>query len=103
MREEQRALKIGRDFDVHGWRDRGFDARFRVGSSFHAAVQNVVLVGCDDQTLNREAHFLRNESRENIAKITCWNRKADLAIRRTQRNRSGEIINHLRQNTRPVD
>ena len=35
-------------------------------------VQNVVAVGRDDQTVNRQTHPLGNIARKNITKIACW-------------------------------
>ena len=66
-------------------------------------MQNVILVCCDNQFVNRQAHSFGNKARKNITKITRWNREANLTSRRAQSHGGRKIIDRLRQDTRPVD
>ena len=66
-------------------------------------MQNVILVCCDNQFINRQPHFFGNIARKNITKITRWNREANLTLRRAQSQGGRKIIDRLRQNSRPVD
>ena len=66
-------------------------------------MQDVVLVGGDDQPFDRQAHAFCDVAREDVAEIAGRHGKADLAPRRAQRHGGGEIVDHLRQHPRPVD
>ena len=66
-------------------------------------MQDVVGVGRDNQLANRQTHLLSNIACKDIAEIARRHGKADLAMRRTQRHRRGEVINHLCQHAAPVD
>ena len=66
---EQQALEIGGDLDVHRRRLRRLDAARLVDAARQRARENVVLVGGDDQPLDRQAHPLGVIARENVAEI----------------------------------
>ena len=66
-------------------------------------MQDVVLVGGDDQPFDRQAHALRDMTREDVAEIAGRHGEADLALRGAERHGGREVIDHLRQNPRPVD
>ncbi|MPL75513.1 hypothetical protein SDC9_21337 [bioreactor metagenome] len=100
---EQRALEVRADLDVHRGADRGGDAVLGVIARLQAAVENVVLVRRNHQPLDRQAHLLRQEAREDVAEIAGRHGEADLAMRRAKRHGRGEEIDDLRQHPGEVD
>jgi len=67
------------------------------------ARQDVVDIGRDAQPAHRQAHFLCDIARKDIAEIACRHREVDGACRRAKRDGRGEVIDHLGDDTRPVD
>src|SRR6185437_5919684 len=63
----------------------------------------VVDVGRHHQPVDRQAHLPGNIAGEDVAEIAGGNREGDLAVRRAERRRGGEIIHRLRHDPRPVD
>ena len=49
-----------------------------------AAMQNIVLVGGNHQLFDRQAHFVRQITGKDIAKVTGWHRERNFALRATQ-------------------
>ena len=74
-----------------------------VDAAGERARENVVLVGGDDQPLDRQPHPLGVIAGENVAEIAGRHRERDVAIGRAERDRGGEIIDDLREDARPVD
>ena len=74
-----------------------------VGAGLQRAHQDVVDVGGDHQPLDRQAHALRHIAGEDVAEIAGRHREGDLAMRRAERDRGGEVVDHLRDDARPVD
>ena len=74
-----------------------------VGAGRQRARQDVVDVGGDHQPVDRQAHPLRHVAGEDVAEIAGRHREGDLAVRRAERHRGGEVIDHLRDDARPVD
>ena len=66
-------------------------------------MQDIIDVGGNDQALDRKAHLRRDVSGKDITEIAGRHRIGDLAIRRPQLQRAGEVIDHLRHQPRPVD
>ena len=65
--------------------------------------QNVVLVGCDHQTIDWQAHLFGNKTGIYVAEISSWHGKADGLLRGAQRGRRGKVIDHLRHHPAPID
>jgi hypothetical protein len=55
------------------------------------------------QPLDRQAHALGDVAGEDVAEIAGRHREGDLAMRRAERDRGGEVVDHLRHDARPVD
>ncbi len=66
-------------------------------------MQDVVDVGRHDQALYRQAHLRCDMAGEDIAEIARRDAECHLAVGPAQLQRSGEIIDHLRHQPRPVD
>ena len=69
----------------------------------HRAVQNVILVGGDHQLFNRQPHLAGDGPGKDIAEIARGHGETHGAPRRAQGDGGVEVIDHLRQNPRPVD
>ena len=100
---EQQALEIRRHLDVHRRRRGRGDLAHLIGAGRERARQDVVDVGGDHQPIDRQAHALGDIAREDVAEIAGRHREGDLAMRRAERRRGGEIVDHLRDDARPVD
>ena len=100
---EQQPLEIRRHLDVHRGRGGRDHLARLIGAGGERAHQDVVDVGCDHQAIDRQPHAARDIARENVAEISGRHREGDLAMRRAERDRGGEIIDRLRHDARPVD
>ena len=79
---EQKALKIGRDLNVHGGGDRHFDIRQSVGTRGQRAAEDIVFVRRNHKAVNPQTHLLGHEARKDVAKISRWHGKGDVAVGR---------------------
>ena len=100
---EQQPLEIRRHLDVHRRRRGRHHLAQLVGAGGERAHQDVVDVGRDHQPVDRQAHALGDIAGEHVAEISGRHREGDLAVRRAERDRRGEIIDRLRDDARPVD
>ncbi len=67
-----------------------------------AAVQYVILIGCDDQLFHRKSHLPCQVSGENVTKIAGGHRERNGPRGAAQRQCGIKIVNNLRHNTGPV-
>ena len=81
----------------------GDDVAHFVGAGRERARQDVVDVGRDHEPLDRQAHAHRDIAGEDVAEISGRHREGDLAMRRAERDRGGEVVDDLRDDARPVD
>ena len=101
---EQRAFEIARDLNVHRGAERAMRGARGINARRQRAFQNVVGIGCDDETIHRKAHARRRFAGENIAEIPRRHHEARLAFRaRAERGRRREVIDALRHDAREVD
>ena len=103
VRLEQQPLEIRRDLDVHGRRGCRLHALDFVRAGGEGPGQDVVGVGGDHQPLDRKAHALGDEARQDIAEIARRHGERDAPVRCSQGDRRGKIIHHLGGDPRPVD
>ena len=68
-----------------------------------SAGENIILIGRNDEAIDRQAHALGHIAGQNVAKIAGWHSERDRAMRATQHNGAGEVINNLRHDTRPIN
>ena len=109
-REEQQALEVGRDQDIHRGRSRGVEITvFVVGAAlFEKVGQHVVAVGGADELVHRQAHLTRDVRGQDVAEVAGRDADVDLvphfdcaalyhiAVR-------GNIVRDLRRKAAPVD
>ena len=100
---EQQPLEIGRDLDVHRRRLGRLDAERLVEAGGERAGEDVVLVGGDRQSADRQAHALGVIAGEHVAEIAGRHGEGDAPVRRAERDRAGEVIDDLGEDARPVD
>ena len=81
----------------------GFTPGRAVFARRQGARENVVLVGGDDQPLDRQPHALGVPAGEHVAEIAGRRGERDAASRRAERDGGGEVIDDLREDARPVD
>ena len=74
-----------------------------VGPGRERPRQDVVDIGGDHQPVDRQPHTLGNIAGIDVAEIAGRNGEGDLALRRAERHRSGEVIDRLRHDSRPID
>ena len=74
-----------------------------VFAGLERAGEDVVVVGGDDQPIDRQAHALGRIAGEDVAEIAGRNGEGDRPVRAAQRNRRGEVIDDLGHDARPVD
>jgi hypothetical protein len=75
------------------------------GSSplFERAAQNVVVVGGDDQLVDRQAHALGGIAGEDVAEIAGRHGEGHRPVGGAERDGGGEIIDDLGHDAGPVD
>ena len=78
-------------------------SRGLVGAGRERARQDVVDVGGDHQPVDRQAHAHGDVAGIDVAEIAGRHRERDLAMRRAERDRGGEVVDRLRDDARPVD
>ena len=100
---EQQPLEIRGDLDVHRRRGGRHHVAQFVGAGRQRPRQDVVDVGGDDQPVDRQAQLLRHVAGIDVAEIAGRNGEGDLAVRRAERHRGGEVIDGLRHDAGPVD
>ena len=66
-------------------------------------MKDVVDVGGDDQSLDGQAHLRRDIAREHVAEVAGRHAEGDLAVRRAELKRGGEVIDDLGHEPSPVD
>ena len=100
---EQETFEVRGNLDIH----RGRIGRDHVAQGMIAGVQrtgqDIVFVISNDEAINGQAHQMRDITCIDIAEIPGRHTEADLAIRRTEGRRGGEVIDHLRHDAAPVD
>ena len=100
---EDEPLEIRRDLDIHRRRGGRHHVAQFVGAGRERARQDIVDVGGDDQPIDRQAQPLRYIAGVDVAEVSGRNGEGDLAMRRAERHRGGEVIDRLRHYARPVD
>ena len=100
---EQEALEVRGHLNVHRRRLSRLDRLRRIASGRQRAHENVVLVGRDDQTLDRQSHALGVIAGQHVAEIAGRNGEGYWPLGRAKRNGGDEIIDDLRQDPRPID
>ena len=67
-------------------------------------IQNVVLVGGHDQPINRQTHRTGNVTSADVSEVAGGHREAHLLLVVFRHvNPAGDVVHHLRHQTRPVD
>ena len=74
-----------------------------IDAGLERARQDIVDVGGDAQPANRQAHFLGDVARKDVAEIAGRHGKIHRARGRAEGCGRGEIIHHLGYDPRPVD
>jgi hypothetical protein len=74
-----------------------------IGPGRERARQNIVDVRRHDQTIDRQAHARRYVAGIDVAEIAGGNCEGEFARRRAERDRGGEIIDHLGHDPCPID
>jgi hypothetical protein len=74
-----------------------------VSARAQRAGEDVIGVGADHQTVDRQAHALGHPAGENVAEIPRGHGERDGAARGAQRNGGGEVVDNLRRHAGPVD
>ena len=77
-------------------------AFFGIGTGFHRAMQNVVLVRRDHKLINRQPHAFGDIACKDITEVAGRHGKAHFAMRRTKADGGGEVIYNLRQTRAPL-
>ena len=98
MRSKFEATWMSIDGEVVATTSRGL-----VGAGRERARQDVVDVGGDHQPVDRQAHAHGDIAGIDVAEIPGRHREGDLAVRRAERDRGGEVVDRLRHDARPVD
>ena len=100
---EQIALEIARNQNVHARRERVAQRRGRVLVAADQTVQDVVLVGGDDQPLHRQAHRAGEIAGVDVAEVSRGHGEGNRPLRGAEPQRRMEIIDDLHDDARPVD
>ncbi|MPM57065.1 hypothetical protein SDC9_103883 [bioreactor metagenome] len=104
---EDEPLEIGCLADVHGGAGRGCDLAGRthpVAAGGEELVQHVVLVGGQDERVDRQSHLAGDVARADVAEVAGGHREADpLIVLRRHPQPQCYVVDHLRRQPRPVD
>ena len=106
---EQQPLQIAGDQNVHRGADGGMERPVPIVNAGTEEIrQHIVAVGRADQLAYRQAHALGIIRCQNVAKVTGGDAEVHLVthgngVIPNQIAVSGDVVDHLRQNTAPVD
>src|SRR5699024_8626130 len=93
--------------DIHGRRrgSHGFSRwTWAVVARAEEFIQHVVLISCDDETINGQAHLTRDVAGANITKVAGRHRKRHLLICGIgDLEPAVDVVDNLRHQSRPVN
>ena len=103
---EQVSLKVTGNADIHGRADRLVDIVSVILTLGEESVEDIVLIGRNNQPANGKAHLLGVKSGKDVAEVAGGDGKVDrlhegVLVRNAQVG--PEIVRGLRQDTAPVD
>lgn len=103
---EQVSLKVTGNADIHGRADRLVDIVSVILTLGEESVEDIVLIGRNNQPANGKAHLLGVKSSKDVAEVASGDGKVDrlhegVLVRNAQVG--PEIVRGLRQDTAPVD
>lgn len=115
--EPEETLEVAADQDVHGGAVGFLDAMVCGGiesllcvvtAAAEETVEDIILVGGDDELVGGKTHLLSEPASEDITEVTGGNDYADLGVffvggRLDQREVGVEVVGHLGEDTAPVD
>ena len=103
---EQVSLKVTGNADIHRWADRLVDIVPVILTLGEESVEDIVLIGRNNQPANGKAHLLGVKPGKDVAEVASGDGKVDrldegVLVRNAQVG--PEIVRGLRQDTAPVD